>query len=132
MKRNFYNPLNLPNSIILKRLTALDLDATSVTNEPISGELQQTLYSVAIESSLTDVQIENCLASPIAVDEQAQIDDFISTRATLKSQYQTTVDRLIQIENAAAPTNAQVIQAIRDMAKFERWILKLLARIFFG
>lgn len=55
--------------------------------------------------------------------------DTIADRESLKIQYQAAIDRLQQIENAVSPTNAQIIQAIRDIAKYERLIIKVLARL---
>lgn len=45
-----------------------------------------------------------------------------------KSTYLSTVATLTDIENAASPTNAQVIAAVRFMAKTLRLLLKLLVR----
>src|SRR5690349_17560429 len=50
-------------------------------------------------------------------------------KSTLKTEYTTAVARLQQIETAASPTNPQVIQAIRDMARYQRLMLKILARL---
>lgn len=55
--------------------------------------------------------------------------DFADARQMLKDQYQAAVDRLLQIENAVNPTNAQVIAAIKDIAHYERIIARILARI---
>jgi len=49
-----------------------------------------------------------------------------------KDEYEAAKARLLQIENATNPTNAQVIAAIRDMAKYERLMAKLLAKLLIG
>lgn len=49
-----------------------------------------------------------------------------------KDEYEVAKARLLQIENATNPTNAQVIQAIRDMAKYERLLAKLIAKLILG
>lgn len=46
----------------------------------------------------------------------------------LKEEYQQTIDTLQQIEDAQSPTNAQVIAAVKFLAKTMRLLLKLLAR----
>jgi hypothetical protein len=45
-----------------------------------------------------------------------------------KSTYVSTVQTLTDIENAVSPTNAQVIAAMKFMAKTLRLLLKLLIR----
>lgn len=61
-----------------------------------------------------------------------QYADVLQVRADqqqLKDLYQTVITRLEQIESAANPTNAQVIAAVRDIAKYERWLYKVLRRM---
>ena len=50
-------------------------------------------------------------------------------RAQLKAEYQATIDQLQNIENAQSPTNAQVITAVKYLARTIRLMLKLLARL---
>lgn len=47
----------------------------------------------------------------------------------IKDLYLTIIARLQQIEDAANPTNAQVIAAVRDIARYERYIFKVLKRM---
>ena len=47
----------------------------------------------------------------------------------VKAAYQTMIARLEQIENAAAPTNAQVIQAVRDLATYQKRIMQYLKAV---
>jgi hypothetical protein len=49
-------------------------------------------------------------------------------RSQLKTEYQNTIDTLVNIENAVNPTNAQVIAGVKFLAKTLRLLLKLLAR----
>lgn len=49
-------------------------------------------------------------------------------KKNIKDQYDTAVARLLQIENASNPNNAQVIQAVRDIAKFLRLLLIFIAK----
>jgi len=51
------------------------------------------------------------------------------TRKQLRDEYLETIATLQQIENATSPTNAQVIQAIKDIAHHQELILKLLRRM---
>lgn len=47
-------------------------------------------------------------------------------KAELKAQFLSASTRLDQIINAAAPNNAQVITAVRDMATIQKRILRAL------
>jgi hypothetical protein len=47
----------------------------------------------------------------------------------LKDEYQSTISTLQQIEGLTNPTNAQVVQAVKFLAKTQRLTLKLLARM---
>ena len=47
-------------------------------------------------------------------------------RADLKTQYATAVARLEQIRDTASPTNAQVVQALRDVAQIQLRVLKYI------
>ena len=70
-------------------------------------------------------------AAPVFVNAppSVEITDFRTNRTQLRTDFQTAVDRLLQIENAVSPTNAQVVQAVKDIAHIERLILRLLARL---
>ena len=60
-------------------------------------------------------------AARIAAEQQAAAD-----RAELRAQFQTAADRLQQIADAASPTNAQVVAAVRDLATIQRRMLRAL------
>ena len=47
-------------------------------------------------------------------------------KAKLREQFLTLAARLQQITDAASPTNAQVITAVRDLATIQRLILRAL------
>lgn len=58
-------------------------------------------------------------------------DDLVQHRADtqqLRDEYVSTITQLETIENTASPTNAQVIAAVKYLAKTIRLLLKLLAR----
>jgi hypothetical protein len=64
-----------------------------------------------------------------AADYLAKLDDQKATRAQIKAEYQATITQLLAIEAATNPTNAQVIAAVKFLAKTIRLLLKILARI---
>lgn len=47
----------------------------------------------------------------------------------IKDLYVTIINRLQQIEDAINPTNAQIIEAVRDIARYQRYIFKVLKRM---
>lgn len=49
-----------------------------------------------------------------------------ATQATIEAAAETAITRLRQIEQASNPTNAQVIAAIQDLAKFQRKTIVLI------
>jgi hypothetical protein len=55
--------------------------------------------------------------------------DFQSYKQQIKAEYVATLATLADIENAISPTNAQVIAAVKFMAKTLRLILKLQAKM---
>jgi hypothetical protein len=55
---------------------------------------------------------------------------FRADRQQLKDEYLATIAQLQNIENAVNPTNAQVIAAVKFLAKTLRLMLKLLAKLF--
>jgi len=59
-----------------------------------------------------------------------QVDlEFRANREQIKAEYVATLATLADIENAISPTNAQVIAAVKFMAKTLRLLLKMLARM---
>lgn len=50
-------------------------------------------------------------------------------RTQVKTEFQTMLARLNQIQTATNPTNAQVIQAIKDEALYIERIMRLLRRV---
>lgn len=76
--------------------------------------LQATIDSNAVAA-------QAALDATAAATAQAGID-----KAALKTAYTNAVTRLNQINAAAAPTNAQVIQAVRDMAQIQLQIMNVV------
>jgi hypothetical protein len=62
-------------------------------------------------------------------DYLAKLNDQNTTRLQIRTEYQTTITQLQSIEAATNPTNAQVIAAVKFLAKTLRLLLKLLARM---
>lgn len=46
----------------------------------------------------------------------------------MKAQYQTAITRLDEIINEPSWTNAKVIAAVVDLAKMNKWMLKVLRK----
>lgn len=59
----------------------------------------------------------------------AELQVYRLDKQQFKNEYQDTITQLQSIEDAVNPTNAQVIAAIKLLAKVLRLLLKLLARI---
>ena len=71
---------------------------------------------MTIDSTLTDGQITDLLANPLTPAET--------------NEYQNTIDQLQLIENTANPTNAQVIAAVKYLAKTIRILIKLFVKYY--
>jgi len=103
---------------ILTNLQAAGLPVISATE---SGEITMGAMSPAQLATYNDVVL-----SYFNPTEYANILADRASLATIKGEYSAAITRLTQIEAAAAPTNAQVIAAIRDMAKYQRELLQFL------
>jgi|SRR5690348_9452276 len=51
---------------------------------------------------------------------------------TIKSEYVSTIAQLTALENASSLSNAQVLAAIKGMARILRLLLRLLRQLFFN
>lgn len=70
--------------------------------------------------------------TPESVDGRvylAKKEQEILDREQARAEYQNMIDRLNQIQNISNPTNAQVIQAMKDEAQILERVLKALKRI---
>jgi hypothetical protein len=88
---------------------------------------QSATFSRSLSEAETEIYLD--LLDPTRPTKRTE---FQTAVLQFKDEYQAAKTRLSQIENAANPTNAQVIQAIRDIAKYERLLAKLLARFIIG
>ena len=60
------------------------------------------------------------------------IDDlaaYEADKAAMKTEMSAAITRLTAIRDAASPTNAQVIQAVRDLAGYQLQIIKAIRRM---
>ena len=92
---------------------------------PFWADHRNTLICPSLPN-LTDADIADCVIDMIAYDERNT--DLDNANNTIKAEYKSAIDTLTQIENATSPTNAQVIAAMKFMAKTLRLLLRLLAR----
>lgn len=76
--------------------------------------------------NLTDADLLDCVVDLIAL--QTYENEHTSNKAQLKAEYLATLATLSDIENVTSPTNAQVIAALRFMAKTLALVIKLIAR----
>lgn len=116
MFRIFDNPHNIDSGVILSRLREVDPDAQCATYEFTNTETQVVTYYVAIDSSIADGPIENNLNNPTTTAE--------------REEYQKTLDQLQLIADYANPTNAQVIAAVKYLARTLRLVIKLFIRYY--
>jgi hypothetical protein len=79
----------------------------------------------------TDAEIEAAAPAAQAAYAAAQADAaaYQSQRTEVASNLTAMRDRLVLIRDAASPTNAQVIQAVRDLAAIELRILNYIRRL---
>lgn len=124
--RIFDNPNNLPASIILNRLN--EIDSFAIPYAYTRRETNVNTYYVSIQSQKTDNEITILLQSAATAAELSVINDSNTATTQLRAEYQVAVARLEQIQAAQNPTNAQVVQAIKDLALYQEKILKYLAK----
>ena len=106
---------------IFEKLQNAKLPVTSATE---TGEITSKAMSKEQKALFDDILLEHF--NPPAFQE------LLLRRADLKQYkdtYLSTINTLEQIENATSPTNAQVIAAIKQLAKTQKLLLKLLYSI---
>jgi len=79
----------------------------------------------------TEAEIDAAAPAAQAALDAAQADAaaYESQRTEVASNLTAMRDRLVLIRDAASPTNAQVIQAVRDLAAIELRILNYIRRL---
>jgi hypothetical protein len=76
--------------------------------------------------NLTTADIADLVVDMVAYNNEKQ--DYENSITALRNEFTSTISTLTDIENATSPTNAQVIAAIKFLAKTLRLLLKVLAR----
>lgn len=88
--------------------------------------------SITWAASPTDLQLQSCrdivlqYVDPTTYNNQQQDK---TLRQQLQTDYQNTITQLEAIQNTASPTNAQVIAAVKYLAKTLELLIKILVRI---
>jgi hypothetical protein len=108
---------------LLEKLTAAGLPIASATESGEISGLPGIPMTQKQERIFQDILLEHFRPA-----EYAELLLSRSDESQLKSEYQATIAQLQTIENATNPTNAQVIAAVKFLAKTLRLLLKLLAR----
>jgi len=60
---------------------------------------------------------------------QARLIEQTTSMTQIRSEYQNMITRLEQIQAANNPTNAQIIQAVKDEALYIERLMKVLAKL---
>lgn len=89
-----------------------------------TGEIETGPLTPEQDTQLSDIVLQ--YFNPTAYSELLQ--DRANKQA-LQDAYLTMIARLEQIQAATSPTNAQVIQAIRDEALYIERIMKIIKRM---
>jgi hypothetical protein len=95
----------------------------------VSALAESGAISMSAMTQAQEVVFRDILLSHFPPSKYADVLTERTERADLKAQVAAAITRLEQIKNAATPTNAQVIAAIRDMATYEEVIIKVLVRL---
>ena len=82
--------------------------------------------------TIADIVAARADALAAKAAKAALLDELKTDKATLAAAFTAMHDRLVQIESAATPTNAQVIQAVRDLATYQKRILRVMRVLLNG
>lgn len=107
-------------SYILYSNGVIEADGLSLSINELNLDYQEYVAWLELGNTPTKLPASDYLAK--------QNDDKID-RDKLRVEYLSTLNTLSQIENATSPTNAQVIAAVKFLAKTLRLLLRLLARL---
>jgi len=88
-------------------------------------------YGLEFDDGTTRLATQAEIADAQAAYDAAQADAaaYQSQRTEVASNLQAMRDRLVLIRDAASPSNAQVIQAMRDMAQIQLRMLNYIRRL---
>lgn len=87
------------------------------------------LKNIMIDVNLNEVSIYRIINNQVQLNGQVIPFEVDNDRAQLRDQYQAMITRLEQIQAATNPTNAQVIQAVKDEALYIQRLMKVLKNI---
>ena len=104
-------------------------DREFVVDELDSGVTRLTWLSGAQQPTEAEIDAAAPAIEAAVAADAADATQWTTDRADLKAQYAAAETRLTQIRDAASPTNAQVIAAVRDLAAFQLRILKYIRRL---
>lgn len=111
--------------------------AKSILDDPILSSTLRTSWEQYRDALQDFVEIPDAIfpnapdepTYPITIDQATTRTDFYTNQQTLQSAYQTMIARLEQIQTTTNPTNAQVIQAVKDEALYIERLIKVLRYI---
>lgn len=89
-----------------------------------SGAVSMGAMTQTQRGQFTDILLQHFQPAVWAEVQQTRVD-----MQTVRNAYQDMITRLEQIQAASNPTNAQVIQAIRDEALYIERIMKIIKRM---
>lgn len=127
--RIFNNPNQLPQAVAFSRVRTLDLFAECIAYNVLDENAVDRRYFIAVESDATDLQLLNLFSTAQTEAETTQALQRREYRQAIKDEYQNMITRLDQIQAAVNPTNAQVVQAIKDEALYIERIMKEIKNI---
>lgn len=106
---------------LFEKLQAAGLPVISATED---GQVTMGVMTDEQRQEFQDILLEHFQASEYAELQASRIN-----LQNLKDEYLNMIARLEQIQNAINPTNAQVIQAIKDEALYIERIMKVVRRL---
>jgi len=106
---------------LYEKLIAAGLPIASATEQGQISGLPGAVFTDEQIQTMNDVILEHL--KPV---EYAELIAYRADVQALRDDYLWAIGRLGQIQAAVNPTNAQVIQAIKDLAKIQERLLKFL------
>lgn len=125
----FVNSILIPKYIIEKRLKAIDQESF-VVYKIVTGDDASIYHIVEVYTSANPNTVHQIFLQQTTQGELDDLADWAAKRDQIKSEYLSTMTTLQQIEDTQSPTNAQVVAAVKFLAKTLRILLRFLARQF--
>jgi hypothetical protein len=108
---------------LYSKLIDAGLPIESATEEGAISGLPGVVMTPEQVQKMNDIVLEHFRPA-----EWADLSSHRADVQQIRDEYTATINQLQNIENATNPTNAQVIAAVKFLAKTLRLLLKLLAR----